>query len=60
MEDLLWGVEVPSLDGQSRFLQRWVCEDRQDAQDAADEICVERGVQAAKVVAVRLIRKGEM
>lgn len=61
MAEYLYGLEIPDLpEGQSRFVARYVFEDADDAQDAADEIHVERGIEPARVIRVRLWRRGEL
>lgn len=59
MSKTLYGLQIPALDG-TRFLAKYVFEDEWEAQDAADEIEVEKDEVPAKVVEVRLIEKGEL
>lgn len=59
MSKTLYGLQIPCLDG-TRFLANYVFEDEQEAQDAADEISVEKDEVPARIVKVRLIEKGEL
>lgn len=53
----VYGLEIPDRKG-GRFIARYVFEDAQDAQDAADEIEVEKYLEPVTVIRMRLIHKG--
>lgn len=58
MNRFLWGLLIPDLDG-TPFLANYVFEDKGDALDCADEICVAKHEPSAKVIPIMVVEKEE-